>query len=252
MPKIDITELRLPTTLDGVSRDPNIAVEELVNSLNLCIGDIFDDRGKFVLDIAEFSKFVELLSIAARKSDILASSNKALRALRNELHDVLSDKRYFETVLRNINQTIERNIERKRIKKIEDHFDGKMVEPVFSLELNERERIFDLCSEMRAIITTSNYFTSNHKKRLLDRIAQIETELEQREGRFDVILAGLVEFGEALGQFGDKVKPLVDRMREIRDITRAKTTEYEGLPPPEEVKRLPPPDDDGGNNDDIE
>lgn len=94
---------------------------------------------------------------------------------------------------------------------------------------------------MKQIINDTSVFTSEHKIRLIARISQVELEVHRKQGRFDVILGGVVDFGDALGQFGKKVKPLVDRMNEIRGITQRKSAGYEQLPPPDESRRLPAP-----------
>jgi hypothetical protein len=114
--------------------------------------------------------------------------------------------------------------------------------PVFVLNRDERNTVLKLASEMRACVVSSDVFDYAHKTRLIKRITAIETEVHQSKGRFDVILGGLIDAGEALGKFGNDVKPLVDQMKEIAKIIRGKTDEYDALPAPEETKKLPPPD----------
>lgn len=120
------------------------------------------------------------------------------------------------------------------------------LDPTFLLDPDELVQVLNLCAKIREAITRGKFFDVPHKRRLLDRVAAIEREAHQPKGRFDVILGGVSDFGEALGKFGKDVKPLVDRMTEIMGIARGKSEEYEQLPPPEEVKRLPPPDDTKG------
>lgn len=96
---------------------------------------------------------------------------------------------------------------------------------------------------MKIIIAESRLFTDEHSHRLLNRISQIETELYKNRGNFDVVLAGIVDFGEALGKFGRGVKPLVDRMGEIRRIIQPSVTEYQKLASPDEIKLLPAPEE---------
>ena len=114
--------------------------------------------------------------------------------------------------------------------------------PIFTLTRDEKNRVLTLASEMRACVISAECFDFAHKNRLIKRITAIELEANKPKGLFDVILGGLSDTGEALGKFGNDVKPLVDRMTEIARITRSKSEEYEGLPAPEELKRLPPPE----------
>ncbi|GAB5438292.1 hypothetical protein [Falsiruegeria mediterranea] len=115
--------------------------------------------------------------------------------------------------------------------------------PVFNLEETDKKRILKLCTDMRKIIFSSAIFDEPHKKRLLNRVAAIEQQVHSKEGLFDVILGGVSDVGETLGKFGTDVKPLTDRMKEVMQIARKGTKEYNQIPAPEEVKRLPAPDE---------
>ncbi|MBP1804983.1 hypothetical protein [Rubellimicrobium aerolatum] len=117
------------------------------------------------------------------------------------------------------------------------------VTPTFELNADDKARVFTLCGEMRRIILASSLFDDAHKRRLLNRINAIEKQLNQPKGLFDVILGGVSDVGEVAGKFGDDVKPLTDRIREIAGIARGRTEQYSQLPPPDEVKQLPKPDD---------
>lgn len=121
--------------------------------------------------------------------------------------------------------------------------------PRFELGKKDKSRIFELCDKMRKIIFVSDFFDEAHKVRLLDRIAAIEKETHQTKGKLDVVLAGIVDTGDALGKFGEKVKPLTDRMKEVAQIARKGSKQYDQIPAPDEVKQLPAPEEAG---DDVE
>ncbi|MGR3548131.1 MAG: hypothetical protein ACU0CB_14005 [Roseovarius sp.] len=116
--------------------------------------------------------------------------------------------------------------------------------PTFELSEKETARILELCIGMRKIVFASSEFDQPHKVRLLNRIAAIEAEVQKPRGIFDVVRGGMNDLGETLGKFGTDIKPLTDRMREVVDIARRKTTEYDQIPGPEEVKQLPPPSEE--------
>ena len=101
--------------------------------------------------------------------------------------------------------------------------------------------MLSLCTEIRILIFRTKIFDEPHKLRLLNRVAAIEREIHQPKGRMDVILAGVVDVGDAAGKFGEKVKPLTDRFQEIVGVVWGKSKQYEQLPRPDDVKRLPPP-----------
>lgn len=117
--------------------------------------------------------------------------------------------------------------------------------PLFELEDAEKNRILELCGQMRKIVWASDDFDQPHRVRLLNRIAAIEIEVQKPKGWFDVVRGGIDDLGETPGSFGVKIKPLTDRMAEVVGIARRKTKDYEKLPTPEEVKQLPPPDGNG-------
>lgn len=117
------------------------------------------------------------------------------------------------------------------------------LEPKFELAESEKAEVLKLSDQMRKIVFSSAVFDEPHKKRLLDRIAAIEKEVHQPKGRLDVILAGVSDVGDTLKKFGGDLKPLSDRMREIKSIAQSNSKEYVQIPAPEDVKKLPAPED---------
>lgn len=118
----------------------------------------------------------------------------------------------------------------------------------FQITQAEKDAITMLASDMRKIISTSTQFDRPHKVRLLKRISAIEEEVQKEKGMFDVILGGINDIGETAGKFGDDVKPLVERMAEIEQITRGKSPDYAQLEKPAELLKLDDKTDDGDND----
>lgn len=116
------------------------------------------------------------------------------------------------------------------------------LEPTFSLEANDKARIFELSATMRKIVFASIVFDDAHKRRLLNRISAIENQVKQPKGKLDVILGGVSDVGDTLKKFGQDLKPLSDRMTEIRKIAQSGSNEYEQIPAPEEIDALPAPE----------
>ena len=115
--------------------------------------------------------------------------------------------------------------------------------PTFTLDQDDKERVMALCEQLRKIVFQSSVFDTPHKKRLLNRIAAIEEQVQKEKGLYDVILGGITDFGETMNKFGTDIKPIADRIQEIRTITRKNTNEYKQIPAPEEVKKIPAPDE---------
>ncbi|UWR69593.1 hypothetical protein [Phaeobacter inhibens] len=115
--------------------------------------------------------------------------------------------------------------------------------PQFELGKDDKVKVLKLCADMRKIVISTDAFDQPHKRRLLNRIAGIEFQVEQPKGLLDVIRAGVSDIGETLGKFGTDIKPLTDRMNEVAKITRSNSKEYEKIPAPEEIKQLPKPEE---------
>jgi hypothetical protein len=114
--------------------------------------------------------------------------------------------------------------------------------PTFRLTEDDRARVLDLSSKMRKIIMASTLFDDAHKRRLLNRLNAIEKQVHQEEGMLDVILGGVSDVGDTLKKFGGDLKPLSDRMTEIKRITQSSSKEYDQVPAPEELEALPAPE----------
>lgn len=114
--------------------------------------------------------------------------------------------------------------------------------PEFHLPEQDEDRFFGLCSEIRKIVLASAVFDEPHKRRLLNRVAAMEYEAKQKNGKLDVILAGVVDVGDALGKFGTSIEPLTKRVKELAQIARSNSKEYNQIPSPDETKALPPPE----------
>jgi hypothetical protein len=116
--------------------------------------------------------------------------------------------------------------------------------PTFELDPDEQARVLQLSEKIRQIIFSSTVFDAPHKRRLLNRIAAVEREVHQDKGKLDVVLAGISDVGDTLKKFGGDLKPLSDRYKEIVQLTKSKSEQYEQIPPPPDQAALPPPDTD--------
>jgi hypothetical protein len=114
--------------------------------------------------------------------------------------------------------------------------------PTFKLKKKDRDRVLELCSKMRMIILASPMFDEAHRRRLLNRINAIEKQVNQEKGLLDVVLGGVSDVGDTLKKFGTDLKPLTDRMAEVKRITQSNSGEYQQIPAPEELDALPPPE----------
>lgn len=223
--------------LSQVPRDPAVAVEYLLRYLAE-YEHLWWPNGSTIdpAQVGEFNDILEITRVAVRSSDL--SPEIRLHLLKSLDTAEGRGIGWFRAVI-----TTFRRLERQE--EITQHFNGLSgaSDVTFKLEKGDIKRIAGLAAEMKDIVNVSDFFDKDHKKRLIDRISQVEIEVHKSKGKFDVILGGIVDFGDALGKFGKRVKPLFDRMQQIRSIAQKRTAEYEKLTPPDEVKLLPPPEE---------
>ena len=213
------------------------ALRRLVNLLETARDDPFpssdDDRREGHLSRADFDE-VEMLA------DYLGDDLP--RRFRNIINEgyawSLSEQRLMSQRL-------------KRILEIEEIFPSSANSrstdeflPKFRLSAGDKTRVLELTEKMRRIVLASAIFDEAHKRRLLNRINAIEKQVHQESGLLDVVLGGVSDVGDTLKKFGTDLKPLTDRMSEIKRITQSNSEEYAQIPPPEDVEALPSPDEE--------
>jgi len=213
---------------------------KLKSSINQGLPDIqlvYKIRGNTSLFSPDISKTVD--RIIAKFDDYAenaAFQGKAISEMTRLLglmEGVLEDERY------KVEQEKEQQLAIENKTELQDFV------PTFSLNAKDKDRVLELCADMRKIILATVEFDNAHKVRLSNRIFSIEAEVHKKKGLFDVVLGGVSDIGETLGKFGKDIKPLTDRMAEVKKITRKNTQAYDQIPAPEEIKRLPKPDEEG-------
>lgn len=102
----------------------------------------------------------------------------------------------------------------------------------FAYTLSEADltRIQALVNELRDLITASDRFEDDHKRRVLDRLEGLQKELHRRLSNLDRFYGLIGDAGVLLGKFGHDAKPFVDRIREIVEIVWRSQANAEQLP----------------------
>ena len=91
---------------------------------------------------------------------------------------------------------------------------------VFHFEFSEGDlqRIQKLANELRDLISISGEIEEKHKQRLLRKLERFQSELHKKTSDLDRTWGFLLEASTCLGQMGENVKPMVDRIRELVGI----------------------------------
>ncbi|NDV00957.1 hypothetical protein [Pseudoroseicyclus tamaricis] len=115
---------------------------------------------------------------------------------------------------------------------------------LFEVDGDHHERALELCAQIRAIVNENPQYDENKKVRLLRKVSAIETEFLRSKGILQVVLGAASEIGDSVNKFGKDLKPITDRLVELKGIAKSGTREVDLIEGPEEKKKLPPPDDE--------
>lgn len=131
----------------------------------------------------------------------------------------------------NINTEFENKRTKDLISDTKNRFDIRF-NNTFSYEFTQGDldRVQVLISELRDEITKSELFDEKHRRRLLMRLEKLQSELHKKVSDLNNFWGLLGEAGVAVGKFGNDVKPIVDRMKEIATIGWNTQVNAEELP----------------------
>lgn len=101
----------------------------------------------------------------------------------------------------------------------------------FAYEFSEGDlnRVQSLINELRAQVQAANFLSAEHRARLLKRVERVQQELHKRVSDLDRFWGLVGDAGVALRKFGEDAKPIVDRVRELAELTWRTQARSEGL-----------------------
>lgn len=106
---------------------------------------------------------------------------------------------------------------------------------------NDFARIQTLINELRDLITTNKLFNEEHRSRMLRRLEAMQRELHKKTSDIDRFWGFIGEAGMNARKFGEDLKPITDRVRELVVIVYAVICLKEGIAlTPESVTQLLP------------
>ncbi|MEZ8077861.1 MULTISPECIES: hypothetical protein [Vibrio] len=98
----------------------------------------------------------------------------------------------------------------------------------YEFSQGDLERVQLLINELREQISGLDLLQESHKQRLLRRLEKLQSELHKRVSDLDRFWGLIGDAGVVMGKLGKDAKPIVDRIREIAQIswnTQARTEE---------------------------
>lgn len=111
------------------------------------------------------------------------------------------------------------------------------------LDISDKDEIREYLARARTLTHASKVLPDEHKKRIIHRIAQVESELLKDVAGFRAFMAAAYDIAGLARQFGEDVQPIADAIEKARTVTEKKVTGYYQLPEPEKPKQLPSPQD---------
>lgn len=100
------------------------------------------------------------------------------------------------------------------------------------------KRVQCLIGELRENIGASEELEPEHKQRLLKRLEKLQCELHKKVSDLDRMWGLVGEAGVVLGKLGENAKPIVDRIRELAEITWKTQARTEELPSDAPIPKL--------------
>jgi len=135
----------------------------------------------------------------------------------------------------NSNPFIEREEAKFHNDKLNSLLDAKRKKSTthFFIEFTDSElkNIQTLINELRDQIAHSTMFSDGHRARLQKRLEALQAEMHKKMSDVDKIWGLVGDAGIALGKFGKDAKPIVDRIKELAQITFKAQGKAEELPP---------------------
>lgn len=219
-----------------VSSNPDVAVVDLAQIIIEQADEFFNGNVINGDKLRELDHCIRLLKMAIDASHYGEGEKNGMLSNANSAANDYRSKRAFIEYLREI-------VRLAQVSELDLKFkEQRLHQNLFRLQASELARLQGLVDEMRAFTLSVSFIDEAHKTRILRRIESLAFELRKKRGNFDVVLAAVLDIGEAVGQFGKRIKPLADRVAEIRTITQ-KSVEERGLLDVHDKIKLPPSKD---------
>lgn len=201
----------------------------------LCISEPFEALSKIV------EYYFNIHSLKSDITDYIECGEIASRILKNNdfiivtQHDFsyddscIQDSQIFDAFYQLNDKINEEKIKRKKIE-VSEKFAFIENKFYYSISDDDIKRIQDRINELRGLLSASNDLTEDHKRRLLLKLEKLQQELHKKMSDLDHIYGLIGDAGVLVGKFGNDVKPIVDRIKDIVSIAMNIMLVTNGLP----------------------
>ena len=143
--------------------------------------------------------------------------------------DVQSVCNALNQYIRNVNSEFQSRATELKLESYKNRYKTAL-KSTFAYEFSQGDldRVQHLINELRNHISEITNLEPDHKRRLLQRLESLQSELHKRVSDLDRFWGMVGDAGVVLGKLGEDAKPIVDRVKEISEIiwrTQARTEE---------------------------
>jgi hypothetical protein len=210
--------------IDGLA-----ALDKVVNDFFDFAESVFDPDSQ--TNTRTYTKFLEFFEVARLFENEIYGGLSQFEVKGNPSQRMAAIEEYFTST----RVKLTRRLAAVLRKSIQDN----LHEPLVDFSDTDLKRVQTLLDEMRDVLKTATDIDEKYRRRLLLRLEKMQAELHKSMSDLDVFWGGTVDAAEALGKFGEKIKPFVDRMIEIKDIVWSNRAKRTGLPDTSETPTLP-------------
>lgn len=119
---------------------------------------------------------------------------------------------------------------------------------VISLKGSYKSEIGSLLEKIRKIVN-QEIEAGPKKENIFKKISSLQSEVDRDLTTVDAAFGRMLDLGNVIGEFGDKIKPAVDQLERIKKIFWEKTEKVNTLPKPDRPKMLPKGSDEPSQGD---
>jgi len=210
--------------IENLPKDPKLGIYEICNHYTDKIkklGSTNNSTGhsiEFIALMNEYLTINELNNIKQNLNKIDRYDNSIVYGFANRLKEELKKHKI----------KIETD---DSIKKSSERFSSKLRNTFkYTLKDEEINTIQNVLNTLREMINTSEDFEDEHRRRLLKRINELQTELNKEMSTFDHFWGLVIESGVAIGKFGKEAKPFVKLLKELKEVVWGAQARAESLP----------------------
>lgn len=137
----------------------------------------------------------------------------------------------LEKCLRDVENYCREHLMSLRVMNSKNHYKA-LLGKSFAYEFSEDDlnRMQVLVNELRDYISQSHGLDENHRRRLLNRLENLQSELHKRVSDLDRFWGLVGDAGVVIGKLGEDAKPIVERIKEIAKIVWNTQARSEELP----------------------